>query len=95
MTHQHLNASSGASADMLPRELDNRTSDGIHVRLLWHPHDNHVSVTVNDTKTGESFELEVEGGQRPLDVFDHPYAYAAHTVPMAEESDNPAARCRP
>jgi hypothetical protein len=59
------------------RELDTRTSDGIHVRLLWRPCDGHISVAVNDTKTGEAFELPVRDGQQPLDVFQHPYAYAA------------------
>jgi hypothetical protein len=59
------------------RELDSRSSDGIHVRLLWHPGDGEVSVAVEDTKTGETFELAVGDGDRPLDVFHHPYAYAA------------------
>ena len=55
------------------RELDSRTSDGIHVRLLWHPHDARVSVAVHDTKTGDAFELAVPDGSRALDVFHHPY----------------------
>ena len=59
------------------RELDSRTSGGIHVRLLWHPRDGHVSVAVDDIKTGESFVLLVHDGERPLDVFRHPYAYVA------------------
>ena len=59
------------------RELDSRTSDGIHVRLLWHPEDGHVSVAVDDAKTGEQFDLPVRGGEQALDVFHHPYAYAA------------------
>ena len=41
------------------RELDSRESDGIHVQLLWHPHDGHLSVAVTDSKTGQTFELEV------------------------------------
>ena len=61
----------------VPRELDARNSDGIQVRLLWHPEDDHVSVAVNDTKTGETFDLRVDDGQPALDVFHHPYAYAA------------------
>ena len=61
----------------MARELDSRSSDGIHVRLIWHPADGHVSVAVSDTKTGERFELPVADGDRPLDVFHHPYAYAA------------------
>ena len=59
------------------RELDSRTNDGIHVQLIWHPHDGHVSVAVTDTKTADAFEFDVLHGQRPLDVFHHPYAYAA------------------
>jgi hypothetical protein len=59
------------------RELDARTSDGIYVRLLWHPEDDRVSVVVNDTKTGQRFELPIHGDEQALDVFHHPYAYAA------------------
>jgi hypothetical protein len=62
-----------------PRELDSRMTDGIHVQLLWHPHDGHLSVAVSDSKTAETFELEVRHGDRALDVFHHPYAYAAET----------------
>jgi hypothetical protein len=59
------------------RELDSRVNDGIHVRLLWHSDDSHVSVAVHDTKTGELFDLPVPAGARALDVFHHPYAYTA------------------
>lgn len=62
-----------------PRELESRISDGIHVQLLWHPLDGHVSVAVNDTKTGQAFELGVRHRHRALEVFHHPYAYAAET----------------
>ena len=67
----------GGPAPDLPRELDSRVSDGIHVRLLWHPSDSHLSVAVDDTKTGTAFELAVGEGERAGDVFHHPYAYAA------------------
>lgn len=60
-----------------PRELDSRTGDGIHVRLLWHPSDGHTSVAVHDDKTGDAFELTVAPGERPREVYTHPYAYAA------------------
>ena len=53
------------------RELDSRESDGIHVQLLWHPHDGHLSVAVTDSKTGQTFELEVRHRHRARDVF-HP-----------------------
>jgi hypothetical protein len=59
------------------RELDHRTSDRIDVWLLWREHDNAVLVSVADDKTGDRFTIEVREGERPLDVFHHPYAYAA------------------
>ena len=57
------------------RELDQRYSDGIDVRLLWNSATNRVTVRVHDQKLGESFELEVDGAQA-RDAFQHPYAYA-------------------
>jgi predicted RecB family endonuclease len=61
----------------LTRELDRRTNDGIDVRLLWCEHDDRVLVAVRDAKTGEAFAVEVKAGESALDVFRHPYAYAA------------------
>ena len=61
----------------ITRELDTRTGDGIEVRLLWSQNDGRVTVAVTDTKTGEAFELAVREGERALEVFHHPYAYAA------------------
>jgi hypothetical protein len=58
------------------RELHHRITDGIQVRL-WCKSDDRLFVAVNDFKSGEAFSLEVAGGQRPLDVFHHPFAYAA------------------
>jgi hypothetical protein len=60
------------------RELDHRVSDGIDVRLLWRPHDDRALVTVADSKTGESFTIEVGADQRAFDVFHHPDAYAGN-----------------
>jgi hypothetical protein len=70
------------------RELDSRVSDGIHVRLLWHPHDARVSVAVHDAKTGDAFELPVPDASRALDVFHHPYAYSAGRHVRANEPDS-------
>jgi hypothetical protein len=67
----------GEDAQSTTRELDSRISDGIHVRLLWSPGDGQVSVAVNDSRTGDAFELPVPDGIRALDVFRHPYGYAA------------------
>ncbi|HZE07039.1 MAG TPA: hypothetical protein VE127_17555 [Solirubrobacteraceae bacterium] len=64
------------------RELDSRASNGVQIRLLWCEHDNSVWVTVIDTRNGEAFRLEVAADERPLDVFAHPFAYAAaHGIP--------------
>jgi hypothetical protein len=59
------------------RELDSRTCDGIHVRLLWSEHDDRITVAVADAKTDDAFVVEVRPGERALDVFHHPYAFAA------------------
>ena len=66
-----------ATTSTLIRELDSRVSDGIEVRLLWREQDDRVLVAVRDGRTGEAFSLEVADDQRALDVFHHPYAYAA------------------
>ena len=57
-------------------ELAVRERDGIHVLLLWHPDDNAVTVTVEDARVGDRFELAV-APDRALDAFYHPFAYAA------------------
>jgi hypothetical protein len=68
------------------RELDSRGSDGIEVRLLWREPDGQILVAVQDRKTGELFELPVRDGDRPLDVFHHPYAYAGRRGRAGEPS---------
>ena len=59
------------------RELESRRNDGIHVRLLWGEHDGRLVVAVDDAKTGDRFGIEVRRHERALDVFHHPFAYAA------------------
>ena len=58
------------------RELAVRESDGIHVRLMWHPNLNAVTVSVEDARVGDRFQLAV-APDRSLDAFYHPFAYAA------------------
>jgi hypothetical protein len=65
------------TSDHTPIELDTRTTDGIEVRLLWHPADDRVTVIARDARSGEILEVAVRDGERALDVFHHPYAYAA------------------
>ncbi len=59
----------------MQRELAQRENDGLCVSLLWQPQTNGLSVWVRDWRTGEDFELDV-GSCDPMDVFEHPYAYA-------------------
>ena len=66
------------------RELHSRDNDGIHVRLLWSECEGRLAVAVTDTRTAEAFCIEVRDGENALEVFTHPYAYAAwHGVDTA------------
>jgi hypothetical protein len=58
------------------RELAAREGNGIHVLLLWHPDENALSVSVEDARLGDRFQLAVSP-DRALDAFYHPFAYAA------------------
>ena len=58
------------------RELDQRISDAIDVRLLWNSVTDRISVAVEDQRTGEFFELPVVDPNDALIAFHHPYAYA-------------------
>ena len=62
--------------ELFPRELDSRSVDGLEVTLLWSKPTNALTVAVNDTRTGEAFTLRADAANA-LDVFHHPYAYAA------------------
>jgi hypothetical protein len=57
------------------RELAARDNDGIHVRLLWHPQRDAVTVSVEDD-CGDRLHLAV-AADHALDAFYHPFAYAA------------------
>ena len=61
----------------LRRELAHRRNDQLEVRLLWDPATDAVCVSLTDARTGAGFEVPVGPGQRALDVFNHPFAYAA------------------
>jgi hypothetical protein len=58
------------------RELAARESDGIHVLLLWHPREDTLTVSVEDARLGDRFQLAV-APDRALDAFYHPFAHAA------------------
>jgi hypothetical protein len=44
--------------------------------LLWRQADDRLTVSVADSRTGDSFELPARA-ENALDVFYHPFAYAA------------------
>jgi hypothetical protein len=58
-------------------ELAVREQNGMSVTLLWARGTDVLAVAVVDLWSGESFEYVLEPHERPLDVFYHPYAYAA------------------
>jgi len=58
-------------------ELDHRSGDGVDVYLLWNRSTDDLSVRVLDAHSGDAFALKVEP-KAALDVFNHPYAHAAH-----------------
>ena len=66
---------STTGASRAARELASRESDGLRVRLLWHPRDDALTVSVDDSRTGQRFELDVERN-RGLHAFYHPFACA-------------------
>jgi hypothetical protein len=57
-------------------ELASRASNGIDVALLWNRRSDELRVCVTDAYTGVYFEVAAER-DNALDVFNHPYAYAA------------------
>ena len=58
-------------------ELASRTVDGLHVRLLWSAAEREAWVSVIDIKRDETVLVPVRASESALDVFHHPFAYAA------------------
>jgi hypothetical protein len=76
------------------RELDCRTNDHIEVRLLWNSLTDSVSVSVHDTRYGESFQFDVAPAHA-LEAFRHPFAYAGNHDPRSRRPEHlPAGRPR-
>ncbi len=63
-------------SDSTVTELHHRSTDGIEVSLLWTRQTNTLTVAVEDSRSGVSFELPAPA-EKALDVFEHPFAYAA------------------
>jgi murein DD-endopeptidase MepM/ murein hydrolase activator NlpD len=58
-------------------ELAHRAADGVEVALFWQTDADRLVLVVDDSRSGDLFELEVSSAEA-LDAFEHPYAYAAH-----------------
>jgi len=58
------------------RVLHERTSDDLHVMLLWNSKTNRVHVTVCDPTTGDSF-IVVPDPADALEAFYHPFCFEA------------------
>lgn len=58
------------------RELAYRVNHGVEVWLLWQQEEDRLTVLVMDVRTRSWFNVPATG-QNALDVFNHPFAYAA------------------
>jgi hypothetical protein len=65
------------AASSIYRELAFRANDGVEVGLFWNTATDRLVVVVDDSRSGDLFELEVSAAEA-MDAFQHPYAYAAH-----------------
>jgi hypothetical protein len=73
MNDSHHHAPAGPARVVLAK----RKNAGIQVTLLWAEDTNAVAVLVRDDGNDDQFELSVEPGANALQIFEHPYAYAA------------------
>lgn len=65
------------SFDHTPKELASRHSGTVEISLLWSKRTHRAAVTVEDAATGDVIELPLDAADDPLDVYNHPYVYAA------------------
>ncbi len=56
------------------RELAERESDGLVVRLLWDPERNQTVLRYRDRRTGDAFATDVPNA-RALAAFQHPNVF--------------------
>jgi hypothetical protein len=88
----HARPAPGSSPDQVHeqyRELAHRVTDGLEVVLFWHQVTDELLVWVSDERTGAHYEVAA-APEKALDVFHHPYAYAASMgLPYEEASLQP------
>jgi hypothetical protein len=72
-------------------DLAQRIDGGLDVTLLWNEVTNDLSVLVADERSGDFFGIEVTQAGDALDVYRHPFAYAAARG-IAYRLSNPADR---
>jgi hypothetical protein len=65
------------SFDHTPKELASRHSGTTEVSLFWSRRRHRAAVAVFDEATGDYFELPIGEQDDPLELFNHPFAYAA------------------
>ena len=68
-------AAPGRSSRAQSRELAQRETGSIEVRLLWDAETDEVEVSLHDSATDMGFHIDVAPADA-LDAFYHPYAYA-------------------
>jgi hypothetical protein len=67
-----------ADADGELSEICSRSTNDVDIALVWRQRDNEAFVVVVDRRTTEAFVLDVHEDDNALDMFHHPFAYAAH-----------------
>ena len=75
MSGNPLNCDGDGMTDTTLTELHHRSADGIEVSLLWSRVTNALTVAVEDSRSGVTFEVAAPA-DKALDVFEHPFAYA-------------------
>ena len=68
-------AAAGVSPSSPRRELAQRQTGSVEVRLIWDAEADRVEVSLHDSVTDAGFHVDVAPGDA-LDAFYHPYAYA-------------------
>ena len=67
--------------DAHPKLLALRRSGTTEIGLFWSKRTHRAAVAVEDSATGDRFELPIAAGDDALDLYNHPYAYAARRRP--------------